>query len=61
MDDLVTTCDEVTDSYDKEIKTVPTNFNEKNITCKTKFLYFTHLFVNYHFIIDSYQYMLLSD
>ena len=61
MDDLVTTCDEVTDSYDEEIKTVPTNFNEKNITCKTKFLYFTHLFVNYHFIIDSYQYMLLSD
>ena len=61
MDDLVTTCDEVTDSYDEEIKTVPTNFNEKNITCKTKFLYFTHLFVNYHFIIDSYRYMLLSD
>ena len=61
MDDLVTTCDEVTDSYDEEIKTVPTNFNEKNITCKTKLLYFTHLFVNYHFIIDSYQYMLLSD
>ena len=61
MDDLVTTCDEVTDSYDEEIKTVPTNFNEKNITGKTKFLYFTHLFVNYHFIIDSYQYMLLSD
>ena len=61
MDDLVITCDEVTDSYDEEIKTVPTNFNEKNITCKTKFLYFTYLFINYHFIIDSYQYMLLSD
>ena len=26
-------------SYDEEIKTIPTNFNEKNITCKTKNFY----------------------
>ena len=27
-------CDEVTKSYNEEIKTIPTNFNEKNITFK---------------------------
>ena len=35
MDDSVIMCDEVIESYDEEIKTIPTNFNEKNITCKT--------------------------
>ena len=30
------TCDEITDA---ETKTIPTNFNEKNITCKTQNLY----------------------
>ena len=39
MDDLVNTYDEVTESYDKEVKTIPTNFNEKNITCKTQSFY----------------------
>ena len=39
MDDLVTTCDVVTDSYDEEIKTVQTNFNEKNVTCRTLSFY----------------------
>ena len=34
MDDSVITCDETIKSYDEEIKTVPTNFNEKNIICK---------------------------
>ena len=29
MDDSAIICDEVIDSYDKEIKTIPTNFNEK--------------------------------
>ena len=29
MDDSVITCDEVIESYDEEIKTIPTNFNEK--------------------------------
>ena len=28
-------CDEVIASYDDEIKAIPKNFNEKNITCKT--------------------------
>ena len=38
-DDSAITCDEVIESYDEEIKTVPTNFNEKNITCKTQSFY----------------------
>ena len=43
MNDSVITCDEIIE----EPKTVPTNFNEKNATCKTKKLYFTCLFINY--------------
>ena len=39
MDDSVITCDEIIESYDKETKTVPTNFNEKNITCRTPNFY----------------------
>ena len=30
MGDLAITCDEVIDSDDEEIKTIPTNFNEKS-------------------------------
>ena len=47
------TSDEVIKSFDKEIKTIPTNFNEKKVTCKTRFLYFTCLFSNRHYMIDS--------
>ena len=36
MDDSVITCDEVIESYDEEIKTIPTNFNKKLLTCKTQ-------------------------
>ena len=36
MNDSVIKCDEVIESCDEEIKTVPTNFNEKNITCKAQ-------------------------
>ena len=35
MDDSFIICDEVTKSFDEELKTIPTSFNEKNITCKT--------------------------
>ena len=35
MDDSVITCDEVLELYNEEIKTIPTNFNEKNTTCTT--------------------------
>ena len=45
-----------------EARAVPTNFNEKNFNLQnTKVLYFTCLFINYHYIIDSCKYLLLSD
>ena len=41
MDDLVIKCDKVIESYNKEIKTILTNFNEKNKTVvKHKFFMF---------------------
>ena len=39
MDDFAIMCDEIIESYDKETKTVSTNFNEKYIICKTQNLY----------------------
>ena len=36
MDDLAIPCDEIIESYNEEIKTIPTNFNEKKVTCKTQ-------------------------
>ena len=54
MDDSVITCNEVMKSYDMEVKTIPTNFNEKNITCKTQSFYsLLNLFINHHYLIDS--------
>ena len=38
-DDSAIVCDEVIKSYDEEIKTIPTNFNEKHLTCKTQSFY----------------------
>ena len=39
MDDLTIICDEVIKLYNEVIKTIPTNFNEKNITLKTQSFY----------------------
>ena len=39
MHDSAIMCDEVIKSYNEEIKTIPTHFNEKNITCKTQSFY----------------------
>ena len=39
MNDSVITCDEVIESYDEEIKTIPTNVNEKKATFKTQNFY----------------------
>ena len=36
MDNSAVMCDEVLESYYEEIKIVQTNFNEKNISCKTQ-------------------------
>ena len=39
MDDLGIMCDVVIESYHKETKTIPTNFNEKKAICKMQNLY----------------------
>ena len=41
------------DEIIEETKIIPTNFNEKNITCQMQNFYFTCLFIHYHCIIDS--------
>ena len=61
MVDLAITCDEIIELYDEETKTIPTNFDEKNITCKIQNTIFYCLFIIYHCIIDSCYYLLLSD
>ena len=61
-DDSVIACDEVIKSYDEEIKTSPTNFDEKNITCKTQSFYILLIFyISRYYIIDSCYYILLSN
>ena len=42
-------------------KTASTNSNEKTLTQGKQILYFTHLFINYHIIIDSCLNLLLPD
>ena len=39
MDDSAIICDEIIKSYDEEMKTIPTTFNEKNIIRKTQSFY----------------------
>ena len=39
MDDSAIPCDEVIESYDEEAKTISTNFNEKETTCKMQNFY----------------------
>ena len=39
MDDTAIICDEVIKSYGEEIKTIPTNFNEKKVSCKMQSFY----------------------
>ena len=46
MDDSTIICDEVIKSCDKEIKTIPANFNEKKVTCKTKNFYILLAFLS---------------
>ena len=54
MDNSTIMCDEVIESYDEEIKSIHTNFNEKKQPVENaKFLYFTWIFINYYSIIDS--------
>ena len=44
MDDSAIICDEVIESYDKEIKTIPTNFKQNFYIC---------IFMNYYNAIDT--------
>ena len=45
MDDSMVIRDEVIHSYDEAIKTIPTNFNEKTVTCKMQSLYILLVFL----------------
>ena len=54
MDNSVMMCDEIL----QETKIVPTNFNKNKATFKTQNFYILLVFV---LIIDSCQYLLLSD
>ena len=45
MDDSMIMCSEVIKSYDEKIKTIPTNFNEKKVTCKTQNFYILLVFL----------------
>ena len=60
MDDSVNTCHEIIESYDEERKTIPTNFNRKKANFKMKNVYILLVFLDYHCIIDSCYYLLLS-
>ena len=53
MDHSVIISDEVTKLFDEEIKTIPTSFNENNITCKTGGFYIlvTFLLINITLLI----------
>ena len=44
MDDSVITRDKVIESYNEKIKTVATNFNDKNMTSKAKNFYILQVF-----------------
>ena len=45
MDDSTIICDDVTESYGEEIKTIPKNFKEKKVTCKTQSFYILLVFL----------------
>ena len=45
MHNLFIMCDEVTESYNKETKTIPTNFNEKKATFKMQYFYLSLAFL----------------
>ena len=45
MDDSKIICDEVIESFDEETKTIPTNFDEKKVTCKTQSFYIFFAFL----------------
>ena len=62
MNDSVIACDDIIQSYDKETKTIPANFNEKKATCKTQNLYIllTFLLITIALLIavNIYRYLI---
>ena len=61
MDDSTIMCNEIIESYDKETKTFPTNFNEKKSICKAQdfFILLTFLLITLAFLIDARIYCYL--
>ena len=51
MDDPMIICDEVFESCNEKIKTIPTNFNEKKLNAV--FFCFTCIFIDYYNIIET--------
>ena len=45
MEDLAIFCDEVIKSCSEEIKNIPTNFNNKKVTCETQTFYILFAFL----------------
>ena len=63
MDDSAIMCDEIAESYEEDVKDKlhnETNLNEKMAACKMQ-ICFTCIFIDYYSIIDSCQYLLLSN
>ena len=62
MDDSAIMCDEIIESYNEETKTVSTNFNEKNITCKTQTLHILLAFLLFNIalmrVVSIYCYLI---
>ena len=48
MDDSAITCGEIIESYHEETKTIPTNFTEKEATCKIQ---------NFYVLLVFYQFL----
>ena len=51
MDDSVTTCDEFMESFDEKTKTIPTNFSEKEVTCKMLYILLAFLLITIALLI----------
>ena len=54
MDNSSIICDEVIELYDEEIKTIPTNFNEKKVTCKMQ-----NLYILLAFLLDTIELLIV--
>ena len=51
MDDSAIMCDEIIESYDKETKIIPTNFNVKKQSIKRKISTF---YLHFYYILEHY-------